>query len=107
MRSLRSAYHYLLAWLGSLIYRNPSKEIFVLGVTGTKGKSTVLELINAILEAAGKKTALISSVRLKVDNFTRPNLTGMTMPGRFFIQRFMREAVDKDCEFILIEVKNI
>ncbi|MDO8429985.1 MAG: UDP-N-acetylmuramyl-tripeptide synthetase [bacterium] len=104
MIRLRSLYHYLLAWLGSLIYRNPSKEIFVLGVTGTKGKSTVLELINAILEAAGKKTALISSVRLKVDNFNRPNLTGMTMPGRFFIQRFMREAVEKDCDYILIEV---
>jgi len=104
MKTLRSTYHYLLAWLGSVIYKNPSKDIFVLGVTGTKGKSTVVEMINAIMEAAGKRTAIISSVRFKVVAEIRENRTGMTMPGRFFIQRFLREAADKDCQYAFIEV---
>ena len=104
MKTLRSTYHYLLAWIGNVIYKNPSKDIYVLGVTGTKGKSTVVEMINAIMEAAGKRTAIVSSVRFKVGSEKRENRTGMTMPGRFFIQKFLREAVDKDCQYALVEV---
>lgn len=100
----KSTYHCLLAWLGSVIYNRPSRQIYVLGVTGTKGKSTVLELVNAILEKAGKKTALLSSVRIKIDVLTEKNLTDNTMPGRFFIQKFLRQAVDAKCDYALLEV---
>ncbi len=75
----------------------------MLGVTGTKGKSTTLELINAILEAAGKKTALVSSIRVKVGDDVEKNSTSMTMPGRLFLQRFLRRAVNEKCEYALIE----
>lgn len=101
---LKNIYHFCLAWLGNVIYGFPSKKIFVLGVTGTKGKSTTIELINAILEATGKKTALLSSVRFKFDKETEKNMTGMTMPGRFFIQKFLRRAVNVGCQYALIEV---
>lgn len=101
---MRKIYHYSLAWLGNILYGFPSKKIFVLGVTGTKGKSTTVELINAILEAAGKKTVLLSSVRFKIDKEAEKNTTGMTMPGRFFIQRFLRKAVNAGCEYAIIEV---
>lgn len=102
--NLRKIYHFCLAWMGSVIYKNPSRDIFVLGVTGTKGKSTVVEMINAIMEAAGKRTAIVSSVRFKVGSEIKENRTGMTMPGRFFIQKFLREAADKDCQYAFIEV---
>ena len=104
MKFLRSLYHYLLARLGGIIYKHPSRDIFVIGVTGTKGKSTVIELINVILERAGKKTALLSSVRQKIDNISNLNMTGMSMPGRFFIQRFLNSAVSRGCEYAIIEV---
>ncbi|MDP2696247.1 MAG: UDP-N-acetylmuramyl-tripeptide synthetase [bacterium] len=103
-QKLKSAYHYCLAWLGNVIYGSPSKDIFVIGVTGTKGKSTTLELINAILEMADKKTALVSSLRFKIANKTIKNTTGMTMPGRFFIQKKLRKAVKAGCQYFLIEV---
>ncbi len=101
---LRKFYHYCLTLLGAIIYRFPSSRIFVVGVTGTKGKSTVIELINSILEAAGKKTALSSSIRVKIADKSQRNSTDNTMPGRFFIQRFLRKAVNLDCEIALIEV---
>ncbi len=99
-----SWYHFLWSFFGALFFGFPSKRIFVLGVTGTKGKSTVLELINAILEAAGKKTALLSSIRIKIDKQNRKNYLGNTMPGRAFIQSFLRQAVKSGCEYALIEV---
>ncbi|MDP3729822.1 MAG: UDP-N-acetylmuramyl-tripeptide synthetase [bacterium] len=104
MTFLKSLYHFFLAWLGDFWYKHPSRELFVIGVTGTKGKSSVLELTNSLLEEAGKKTALISSVRFKINESSERNLTGMSMPGRFFIQRFLREAADQGCKYALIEV---
>jgi UDP-N-acetylmuramoyl-L-alanyl-D-glutamate--2,6-diaminopimelate ligase len=99
-----SFYHFLWSFLGAVFYGFPSKRIFVLGVTGTKGKSTVLELINAILETAGKKTALLSSIRIKIGKDSRKNYLDNTMPGRAFIQRFLRKAVRSGCDYALVEV---
>jgi UDP-N-acetylmuramoyl-L-alanyl-D-glutamate--2,6-diaminopimelate ligase len=99
-----SAYHLVLAFVGALIYRFPSKKLVVIGVTGTKGKTTTLEFINAGLEAAGRKTALLSSIRIKIGGHSKPNLLGNTQPGRFYAQYFMREAIKNGCEFALLEV---
>src|SRR3989338_6753199 len=104
MSFLKSLYHFFLAWMGYVIYKHPSRKLFVIGVTGTKGKSTVIELINAILEAASRRTALISSVRIKVADGSKPNITGMSMPGRFYLQKFLKKAADLDCQYAIIEV---
>lgn len=97
-------YHYLLARLAALWHGHPSRRIFVIGVTGTKGKTTALELLNSILEAAGKRTALLSSFRIKIGERSERSTLGNTMPGRFFIQRFLSKAVRAGCDYALIEV---
>ena len=97
-------YHLALAWMGAILYRFPGKKIFAIGVTGTKGKTTTLELVNAIVEQAGKKTALLSSLRVKIGGESELNMAGNTMPGRFFIQKFLRDATRAGCEYALIEV---
>lgn len=102
--SLSPAYHKALAFWAALFYRFPSRKIFVLGVTGTKGKTTVIEIVNALLEEAGYKTAIISTLRFKIANRSVRNKLKMTMPGRFFIQEFLRKAVDKKCDYIILEM---
>ena len=97
-------YHYVLAHVGTLIYRKPSRHIYVIGVTGTKGKSSTVEFINAALVGAGKKTAVLSTIRFKIDNISTPNMFKMTMPGRFFTQKFLRDAVNAGCDYAIIEM---
>ncbi len=103
-KCVQPLYHYLFAVIGALYYRFPSKEITVIGVTGTKGKSTVVELINAILEADGRRTAVAGTIRFKVGEKSERNMYKMTMPGRFFMQKFLREAVDAGCDIAVIEM---
>jgi len=105
-KKLQPIYHFSLALLGALIYRFPSRKINVIAVTGTKGKSTTVELVNAILEQAGKKTAVSNTIRFKIDKKSRPNKYKMTMPGRFFVQKFLREAVDANCQYAVIEMSS-
>lgn len=99
-----STYHFFWAWTGAAVYRYPSKKLIVIGVTGTKGKTTTLELINTILETAGEKTALLSSLRVKVGEANRKNETRNSMPGRAFLQKFLRDAARGGCKYALIEV---
>ncbi len=101
---MRKIYHFLLAFLGNVIYGRPSRHLTVIGVTGTKGKSSTLELLNAILESAGKKTALLSSVKRRIVGSETKKVSGNTMPGRFFIQRFLRDAVRAGAEYAFVEV---
>ncbi len=64
----------------------------MIGVTGTKGKTTTLELLNAILEAAGKRTALLSSLRVKIGDESQKNPKGNSMPGQGVYPGFSRAS---------------
>ena len=101
---LLSFYHLILAFLGGLVYHFPSKKLKVIGVTGTNGKSTVVEMISKVLEEAGYKVASLSSIKFKIRDKEWPNTMRMTMPGRFQVQKFLRQAVDSGCQYTVLEV---
>lgn len=104
VRPLRPLYHRALAVLMALSYGFPSRRLTVIGITGTKGKSTVAEMVFAILRANGRKTALISTIRFAVEDDSEPNLFKMTLAGRGFAQAFMRRALDAGCTHLVIEI---
>jgi UDP-N-acetylmuramoyl-L-alanyl-D-glutamate--2,6-diaminopimelate ligase len=97
-------YHALLTLTGALIYRFPSNKIKVIGVTGTKGKSTTTEILNSIFETAGYKTAVSGTIRFKIGEKERPNKYKMSMPGRFFMQKFLSDAVREKCDIAIVEI---
>ena len=105
-KAAQPIYHYFLAVVGAVFYSFPSKKLFMVTVTGTKGKSTSTELVNAILETAGFKTALLNTIRFKIGEKSRPNRFKMTLPGRFFLQKFLKQALDSGCTHAVIEMSS-
>ncbi len=97
-------YHFLLAFLGAALYRFPSRELKVIGITGTNGKSTVVILTTKILEEANYKVASLSSIKFKIGDQEWPNTLKMTMPGRLKLQRFLRQALNAGCRYAVLEI---
>lgn len=100
---LISAYHLFLSWLAAVWYGHPSRELRVIGVTGTNGKSTVVNLTAQILRAAGFKVGFTSTVSFDIAGRQRLNPLKMTMPGRFFLQKMLRAMADAGCDYAIIE----
>ena len=103
-RFFQPSYHFLLSLTGAIIYRFPSKRLTVILVTGTKGKTSTTELLNAALEAGGAKTAVLGTLRFKIGEKSLRNMRKMTIPGRFFVQKFLADAVQADCTHAIIEM---
>ncbi len=97
-------YHAFLAQLGSILYGNPTKSLKIIGVTGTKGKSTTVYLISKIFESANEPIAAIGSLGFKIKDREWPNHLKMTMPGRFKLQKFFYEAKKAGCKYVVLEV---
>ncbi|MCH7758883.1 UDP-N-acetylmuramoyl-L-alanyl-D-glutamate--2,6-diaminopimelate ligase [Patescibacteria group bacterium] len=96
-------YHRILAYIAAWLYRYPSRKMIVIGVTGTSGKSTVVNLIAKILEQAGFVCGLTTTFNFKIADQELINKSKMTMLGRFSLQRLLKKMVKAGCHYAIIE----
>ncbi len=99
-----SFYHFLWSFFSALFYGFPSKDMVVVGITGTKGKSTSVFMLAKILESAGYNVGVSSSLMFKIGKKEWINPYHMTMVGRHRLQKLIYDAKKAGCKYFLIEV---
>jgi UDP-N-acetylmuramoyl-L-alanyl-D-glutamate--2,6-diaminopimelate ligase len=86
-------------------FGDPSAELDVVAVTGTNGKTTTAFLLHAILEAAGRRPALLTNIERRVGGETRP--TGLNTPEAIDLQRLFREMLEAGDRSCVMEATSI
>ena len=105
-QKIKNIYHLLQAVLANIRFGFPSRKLKVIGVTGTDGKTTTTQMITKILEEAGKKVALASTINFKIGQKEWTNLSHFTTLSAFAVQKFIKQAVEKDCEYLVLETSS-
>jgi UDP-N-acetylmuramoyl-L-alanyl-D-glutamate--2,6-diaminopimelate ligase len=105
-QKLKNIYHLGQSVLANLMYKFPSKNITIIGVTGTNGKTTTVQMIGRILEEAGHKVAVASTINFKIGEKEWINKTKFTTLSSFSVQKFIRQSVDAGCRYIVLETSS-
>lgn len=100
---LQPAYHYLMNLAAALAYKFPSQKLIVIGVTGTTGKTSSVYLIAKTLEASGYKVGYTSTAQFSDGDKEWLNDKKMTMVGRFFTQKLLRQMLLNGCQYAIVE----
>ena len=93
-----------LALLSCAFFHHPSRQMKVIGITGTKGKTTTSYMVASILEKAHKKVGIIGTIGSIVNGEFRK--TKNTTPESFELQKLMHEMVEAGCEYCVMEVSS-
>ncbi len=93
-----------LALCSAAWFSYPAKELTMIGITGTKGKTTVTCLIKEILEKAGHKVGLIGTIETVIGDTHIPMAN--TTPEPYILQMYLRQMVDSGCDMAVMEVSS-
>ena len=94
-----------LAHISAAFFGHPGEEMTVIGITGTKGKTTSAFMIRSILEAAGIPTGMIGTIGIQIGDTVEP--TENTTPESYEIQKALRRMVDSGCRAAVMEASSI
>ncbi|MFA7298438.1 MAG: UDP-N-acetylmuramoyl-L-alanyl-D-glutamate--2,6-diaminopimelate ligase [Candidatus Absconditabacterales bacterium] len=96
----------LMGQLANIMYGYPSKNFFVIGVTGTNGKTTTANLIHKILNDHVSKTVMISTANIKIGDQDLENNKKMTSLDVFDLQSILATAKDSGCKIAVLEASS-
>lgn len=96
--------HYAMAFVSAAFFGNPAQEMKIIGITGTKGKTTTTYLVKSILEHAGRKVGLIGTIEIIIgDTHIHAD---HTTPESYLIQKYFRQMADAGCDTVVMEVSS-
>ena len=115
-QNIKNLYHLGQAVLANVRYGFPSRKIKVIGVTGTNGKTTAVQMITRILEEAGSpvksgeygasKVAMASTINFKLNGVEEVNKTKFTTLSAFAVQKFIKDAVKGNHDYVVLETSS-
>lgn len=103
-RPLTNSYHHLQSSLASYVYSHPERKLKLIGVTGTDGKTTTVNLIYHILKTAGYKVGLISTVRAVIGDKDYDTGLHVTTPSPWAVKGYLQKMVAAGTQLAVVEV---
>ena len=95
---------YAMAFISAAYFGNPAEKLQVIGITGTKGKTTTTYLVKSILEQAGRKVGLIGTIEVIIGE-THIHANNTT-PESYLVQQYFKQMVDAGCDTVVMEVSS-
>ena len=95
---------YALALMSAAYFGYPAEKLKVIGITGTKGKTTTTYMVKSILEGVGHKVGLIGTIEAVIGDKTIP--ASNTTPESYTIHQYFAEMVEAGCDSVVMEVSS-
>lgn len=95
---------YAMAFISANYFGNPADGMKIIGVTGTKGKTTTAYFVKYILERAGYKVGLVGTIEIITGKRVIP--ASNTTPESFVLQKYFREMKDAGCDAVVMEASS-
>ena len=95
---------YAMACISAAWFGHPAEKLKVIGITGTKGKTTTTYLVKSILENAGHKVGLIGTIEAIIGDKVIP--AANTTPESYVVQQYFAEMVEGGCDSVVMEVSS-
>lgn len=95
---------YAMAFISANFYGNPAAGMKIIGVTGTKGKTTTAYFVKYILEKAGYKVGLVGTIETIIGDKVIPSSN--TTPESFILQKYFKEMKDAGCQVVVMEASS-
>ena len=104
VRNIEEVYRRARVKTVSARYGNPARDLRVIAVTGTNGKTTTVNYINEVLKEAGLKTAMFSTALIEVAGERKLNDLNVTVATTSQMQRFFRDAKRAKVDYVILEI---
>ncbi len=95
---------YAMACISAAWFGHPAEKLKTIGITGTKGKTTITYLVKSILENAGHKTGLIGTIETIIGE--KKISSANTTPESYLVQKYFAEMVEAGCDSVVMEVSS-